>query len=155
MKKKILGLALLVVLMTSTAVPLSAHEVSDGVHFHLYKKNKSTVYIYVYGSAYNFDQRVSQIKYGPNYYTQGSYVCLLQDLLRECKKRNIGKYPGGIDGYFGNITKQGVIDYQRARGLYPDGIVGPDTWKALEKDYRIEMKSPYLWTFDYPNNWGW
>ncbi|HYI00977.1 peptidoglycan-binding protein [Hyalangium sp.] len=35
------------------------------------------------------------------------------------------------DGYFGPVTKQTVIEWQKAHKLDPDGIVGPLTWKAL------------------------
>ena len=153
MKKKAIVFVVLVALMMTTALPLFADNKSY-VHFHIIPQNicnKTVVAVYD-GSA--VDIRVANVKYDNRFYTQGPYVCLLQDLLRECKKRNIGKYPGGIDGYFGNTTKQGVIDYQRARGLYPDGIVGPDTWKALEKDYK-NMGSPQLWAYAYPKGWGW
>lgn len=35
-------------------------------------------------------------------------------------------------GLFGDVTKQGVIAFQKANGLVPDGIVGPKTWAAIE-----------------------
>jgi len=35
------------------------------------------------------------------------------------------------DGRFGSGTERAVIAFQRARGLTPDGIVGPKTWTAL------------------------
>jgi peptidoglycan hydrolase-like protein with peptidoglycan-binding domain len=34
--------------------------------------------------------------------------------------------------YFGSDLKKAVQDYQRSRGLDADGIVGPQTWAALE-----------------------
>lgn len=37
-----------------------------------------------------------------------------------------------IDGIFGSQTDTAVRDYQRTRGLYVDGIVGPKTWSALQ-----------------------
>lgn len=37
------------------------------------------------------------------------------------------------DGIFGQKTRDAVIRFQRANGLKPDGVVGPITWKALEK----------------------
>jgi peptidoglycan hydrolase-like protein with peptidoglycan-binding domain len=36
------------------------------------------------------------------------------------------------DGQFGQLTLSAVIAFQRASGLAPDGIVGPQTWRALE-----------------------
>lgn len=35
------------------------------------------------------------------------------------------------DGIFGGQTRQAVFSFQRSHGLYQDGIVGHDTWKAL------------------------
>jgi peptidoglycan hydrolase-like protein with peptidoglycan-binding domain len=35
------------------------------------------------------------------------------------------------DGWFGPITEAAVKDYQRSKGLVPDGIVGPITMKAM------------------------
>jgi hypothetical protein len=41
------------------------------------------------------------------------------------------RFQGDVDGDFGPITEEAVIDYQRSRGLDVDGIVGPQTWGAL------------------------
>ena len=35
------------------------------------------------------------------------------------------------DGIFGKITEETVKAFQRARGLTPDGIVGPKTWQLI------------------------
>lgn len=37
------------------------------------------------------------------------------------------------DGQFGEMTQAAVKNFQRLHGLVGDGIVGPQTWKALEK----------------------
>ncbi len=44
---------------------------------------------------------------------------------------NNGLNPGAIDGVFGNSTESAVIQFQKSKGLYPDGIVGPSTAAAL------------------------
>lgn len=38
---------------------------------------------------------------------------------------------GDPEGTFDRGTLEAVVAFQRARGLPPDGIVGPDTWRAL------------------------
>lgn len=40
--------------------------------------------------------------------------------------------PGPIDGIFGPMTQNAVINYQRSHGLGVDGIVGPQTWGSLQ-----------------------
>lgn len=39
----------------------------------------------------------------------------------------------GDDGIFGYGTERAVKDFQRSRGLYPDGVVGKATWGELLK----------------------
>jgi cell wall-associated NlpC family hydrolase len=56
----------------------------------------------------------------------GSAVVELQQLLTRA-----GYSPGAADGHFGAMTKTAVMNFQRARGLTADGIVGPMTWAAL------------------------
>lgn len=38
----------------------------------------------------------------------------------------------GIDGIFGNNTRNAVRKFQATHGIVVDGIVGPDTWNAIE-----------------------
>ena len=44
-----------------------------------------------------------------------------------------GFYTGSIDGKIGPVTKKAVLDFQKAKGLKADGIVGSKTWAELEK----------------------
>ncbi len=51
---------------------------------------------------------------------QGEAVKLLQARLR-----------AKVDGDFGPRTEAAVREFQRMKGLVPDGIVGPKTWSLL------------------------
>ncbi|WP_328424953.1 peptidoglycan-binding protein [Streptomyces sp. NBC_00443] len=51
----------------------------------------------------------------------------------QCLLRRAGISPGGIDGIFGPLTETAVRRAQQRAGLVVDGIVGPQTWKALRR----------------------
>lgn len=56
-------------------------------------------------------------------------------------------YACGADnrGEFGAGTSQAVTGFQQDRGLDPDGIVGPDTWRSLyEAGYRLGDRLLFL-----------
>jgi len=59
--------------------------------------------------------------------SQGWQVTRLQRLLKER-----GFDPKEIDGVFGADTRAAVVAAQAAKGLDPDGVVGPLTWHALQ-----------------------
>lgn len=45
-------------------------------------------------------------------------------------------YRVGVDGHYGPQTEVAVAGFQRTKGLYPDGVVGPRTWNALVQTTR-------------------
>ena len=61
--------------------------------------------------------------------SKGSAVTEMQKLLMK-KGYKLPKY--GADGDFGNETLTAVKQFQKDKGLTVDGIVGPQTWAALE-----------------------
>lgn len=68
--------------------------------------------------------------------SSGADVEYLQKLLK-AEGYDVGKSGAngdGIDGKFGGETLSAVRAYQSDRNLTPDGIVGKQTWAALEMD---------------------
>ena len=45
----------------------------------------------------------------------------------------LGYDAGQIDGIFGLRTQRAVKQFQRNFGLLPDGIIGANTWRVLER----------------------
>lgn len=62
--------------------------------------------------------------------SKGEYVTLLQTQLMN-RGYDLGKW--GADGDFGAQTEKAVKEFQKDHGLKADGIVGADTWTALEQ----------------------
>lgn len=64
------------------------------------------------------------------------------DDVREAQtKLNAHGFPCDTDGVFGKITDRAVKAFQTAKGLTADGIIGKNTWTALDK-------SPVVSTYD-------
>jgi murein L,D-transpeptidase YcbB/YkuD len=61
--------------------------------------------------------------------SSGQYVTLLQT---ELINRGYSCGKSGADGKFGNNTLASVKAFQKDHGLTADGIVGPQTWNALD-----------------------
>lgn len=59
----------------------------------------------------------------------------LPTLRRGAKSKEVGRLQRALkiddDWDFGRKTEKAVMDFQREKGLDPDGICGPQTWKAL------------------------
>lgn len=60
--------------------------------------------------------------------SRGHNVTKIQSALREA-----GYFHRKPTGYFGSITRRALIQFQKAKGLKPDGIVGPKTWAMLSR----------------------
>lgn len=73
-------------------------------------------------------QRKRYIKKG----AKGGYVSVLQKALID-DGFSLPKY--GVDGDFGNETKNAVLNYQIKHNLKQDGIVGPETMGHLDSNF--------------------
>lgn len=54
-------------------------------------------------------------------------------LIAQDDLNTLGYPTGGLDGIFGSATQNAVKNYQRSVGLSADGIIGCDTWRALQE----------------------
>ncbi len=53
----------------------------------------------------------------------------VRDIQRALKQA--GFYQGNLDGKVGPLTKEAIVEFQRANGLKLDGVVGRQTWSKL------------------------
>ena len=67
--------------------------------------------------------------------SKGKYVTLAQTALIN-KGYDLGKY--GADGDYGPATEAAVKKFQQDHGLTQDGVIGPATWDALDKNEPAE-----------------
>ena len=75
----------------------------------------------------HFDERNTLSGYPTiRFGSKSNYVCVCQDALNA-----LGYSTGGLDGIFGNATRNSVITFQNKNGSSSDGIVGPRTWSTL------------------------
>jgi N-acetylmuramoyl-L-alanine amidase len=68
--------------------------------------------------------------------SRGSQVLALQSRLAA-----LGYWLGGVDGQFGDLTRQAVVAIQKVAGLSRDGICGALTWSRVEAGIRPRARS--------------
>lgn len=68
---------------------------------------------------------------------RNSEVMALQQRLQR-----LGYFNGPTTGYYGPLTKQAVLRYQRSKGLAADGVVGASTKSALEEQRKQVVEEP-------------
>lgn len=76
------------------------------------------------------DKRRPAMKPRLQYLMAGAFVTELQRKLNQLMPH--AAPPLAVDGKFGDRTLSRVKEFQRARGLNPDGIVGSLTWAVLD-----------------------
>ncbi|MBD1873113.1 peptidoglycan-binding protein [Nodosilinea sp. FACHB-131] len=59
---------------------------------------------------------------------------------------DLGLFAGVVDGHYGADTAEAVRSLQAQQGLVVDGIVGPQTWRALKTARRAATLPPPLLT---------
>ncbi|NEQ97846.1 MAG: peptidoglycan-binding protein [Cyanothece sp. SIO2G6] len=65
--------------------------------------------------------------------------------------RSLGFFTARSTGYFGPITQDAVIRFQRANNLLVDGIVGPQTLRALNSGRAIAQPAIYYYSTIAPS----
>jgi hypothetical protein len=68
--------------------------------------------------------------------TQGADVRAVQDVLNFHIRRLT---PLAVDGIFGPLTHARVVEFQKANGLKPDGLVGPNTLGKLFEEEEVPV----------------
>ena len=64
--------------------------------------------------------------------------------------KSLGYFTFNSTGYFGDLTRNSVINYQRANGLVADGIAGRQTARSLKASKVLQLARqfqgvPYVW----------
>jgi peptidoglycan hydrolase-like protein with peptidoglycan-binding domain len=72
---------------------------------------------------------VSQVEVEETYFAGDAESMTKKDIQAALKKA--GYYDGPIDGKLGTKSRKAIRDFQSDKGLKVDGIVGPQTKKAL------------------------
>ena len=59
-----------------------------------------------------------------------------QVLALQARLTSLGSWLGGVDGQFGDLTRQAVATIQKVAGLSRDGTCGPLTWSRVDAGVR-------------------
>lgn len=63
--------------------------------------------------------------------------------------QSMGYFKAGITSYFGPVTREALIQFQRDYGIQVDGIAGPQTWTMLKKvsvnRYEMDMLAKIIY----------
>jgi peptidoglycan hydrolase-like protein with peptidoglycan-binding domain len=77
---------------------------------------------------YHPEQEVKRVLTFTNPALKGSDVIQLQEYLKQLKF-----YRGKVDGVYGAATVKAVMEFQKAHGLEPDGVVEESVWQELDE----------------------
>ena len=66
---------------------------------------------------------------------RGPEVSAIQQRLKE-----LGFFKANVTGYFGSMTKEALVQFQQAKGLTPDGLVGTSTEASLGEQSKSRSK---------------
>jgi hypothetical protein len=80
------------------------------------------------------------------------------DLVTELQTRlsALDRYSGALDGQYGALTGQAVVELQKEKGLTADGTVGAQTWTALEElETAAGHGQPALGALSEDQQWRW
>ncbi|HEY4509007.1 MAG TPA: peptidoglycan-binding protein [Candidatus Paceibacterota bacterium] len=95
--------------------------------------------VFMFGIAYTASAATlyRQLQFGMS----GSDVSDLQVFLA----KDVAIYPQGlVTGYFGNLTKSAVVNFQNRNGISPVGRVGPITMAAINVQMGSDSSSPFI-----------
>jgi N-acetylmuramoyl-L-alanine amidase len=77
-------------------------------------------------------------------YHEGAEGTAVRDIQARLEALGHSTVPD-FSGSFGDGTRSAVVEFQKAKGLDADGIVGPDTWRSLyEAGYRFGDRLLFL-----------
>ncbi|WP_072968150.1 serine hydrolase [Thermoanaerobacter uzonensis] len=108
-------------------------ELNGGIKLKNIKKILSWILIIaivVLIPIFSYARNLPKFTFGSRLLYSGAYGTDVEELQAMLNKA--GFDTGTVDGIFGKMTLNGVLDFQRCKNLVPDGIVGPKTYAALE-----------------------